>query len=220
MANDRSGREAHIRIVVVDDHALFRAGLVNLLSDFPEFEIVGEAGNGKEALDVIENVNPDLVLLDVNMPVMDGVETVAELKKENKTRVLMLTISKHEEDLFGAITAGADGYLLKNAEPEDLRKSILAVHEGKAILSPDVTAKVLKAVTSKQGYVPDAGLSKREIEVLECLAQGMTTTQIADHLFISENTVKTHVRRILEKLDAGNRTEAVSKATMMGLIRQ
>jgi DNA-binding NarL/FixJ family response regulator len=220
MSIDRSGRDAIIRIVVVDDHALFRAGLVNLLSDFPEFEIVGEAGNGKEALEVIADVEPDLVLLDVNMPVMDGVETVAELKKNHKTRVLMLTISKHEEDLFGAIAAGADGYLLKNAEPEDLKKSILAVHDGKAILSPDVTAKVLKAVISKQGYVPDAGLSKREIEVLESLAQGMTTTQIADHLYISENTVKTHVRRILEKLDAGNRTEAVSKATMMGLIRQ
>lgn len=220
MSLDRSGREPLIRIVVVDDHALFRAGLVNLLSDFQEFSIVGEAGNGKDALGIVSSTEPDVVLLDVNMPVMDGVDTVAELKKTSKARILMLTISKHEEDLFGAITAGADGYLLKNAEPEELKKSIIAVYEGKGILSPDVTAKVLKAVVSKQGFVPDAGLSKREIEVLECLAQGMTTTQIADHLYISENTVKTHVRRILEKLDAGNRTEAVSKATMMGLIRQ
>ncbi|MFN2198740.1 MAG: response regulator [Anaerolineales bacterium] len=220
MAYNHSGEDQIIRIVVVDDHALFRAGLVNLLSDYPEFAIVGEAGNGKDALKIIDSTDPDVVLLDVNMPVMDGVETVTELKKSTKARILMLTISKHEEDLFGAITAGADGYLLKNAEPDELKKSIMAVYEGKAILSPDVTGKVLKAIVSKQGYVPDAGLSKREIEVLECLAQGMTTPQIADQLFISENTVKTHVRRILEKLDAGNRTEAVSKATQMGVIRQ
>lgn len=219
MAVERNPRP--INLVVIDDHALFRAGLINLLSDFPEFNIVGEGGNGQEALQVVAAAEPDVVLLDVNMPVMDGVETVTELKKRSSdVKILMLTISKHEEDLFGAINAGADGYLLKNAEPDDLKKSILAVYEGKAVLSPDVTAKVLKAVVSKQGYTPDAGLSKREIEVLECLAQGMTTSQIAEVLFISDNTVKTHVRRILEKLEAGNRTEAVSKATVMGLIRQ
>lgn len=218
---DRPGRYGPINLVVVDDHALFRAGLINLLSDFPEFKIVGEGGNGEEALTAVEANSPDVVLLDVNMPVMDGVEAVKQLKKKNNDiKVLMLTISKHEEDLFGAINAGADGYLLKNAEPDELKKSILAVYEGKAVLSPDVTANVLKAVVSKEGYTPDAGLSKREIEVLECLAQGMTTSQIAETLFISDNTVKTHVRRILEKLEAGNRTEAVSKATAMGLIRQ
>ncbi len=220
MSSERYGRFQAVRLVVVDDHALFRAGLVNLLAEFPEFEIVGEAGNGREAIEIVLNKQPDVVLLDVNMPVMDGVETVGELKKKSRAKILMLTISKHEEDLFGAINAGADGYLLKNAEPDELRKSILALQEGKAVLSPDVTAQVLKAVVSKQGYVPDGGLSKREIEVLECLAQGMTTAQISADLFISENTVKTHVRRILEKLDAGNRTEAVSKATQMGLIRQ
>jgi DNA-binding NarL/FixJ family response regulator len=220
MAADRVSRSTHVRLVVVDDHALFRAGLINLLNDFPEFQVVGEAGNGRDAIDIIQKVHPDVILMDVNMPVMDGVEAVGELKKKVKARILMLTISKHEEDLFGAINAGADGYLLKNAEPEELKKSILAIAEGKGVLSPDVTYQVLKAVTSKQGFVPDGGLSRREIEVLECLAQGKTTTQISAELFISENTVKTHVRRILEKLDAGNRTEAVSKATQMGLIRQ
>jgi DNA-binding NarL/FixJ family response regulator len=220
MTAERTGQSTRIRLIVVDDHSLFRAGLVNLLSDFPDFEVVGEAGNGQEAMDIIHEKQPDVVLMDVNMPVMDGVEAVSQIKKKSKSRILMLTISKHEEDLFGAINAGADGYLLKNAEPEDLRKSIMAVYEGKAVLSPDVTTPVLKAVVSKQGYIPDGGLSKREIEVLECLAQGMTTSQISASLYISENTVKTHVRRILEKLDAGNRTEAVSKATQMGLIRQ
>lgn len=216
----RSDNKNPVRLVVVDDHALFRAGLVNLISEFPELQVVGEAGNGRDAVEIVIQEKPDLVLLDVNMPIMDGVETVRELKKTTDVRILMLTISKFEEDLFGAISAGADGYLLKNVEPDELRKSIHAVHEGMAVLSPDVTAQVLKVVVSKDGYVPDAGLSKREIEVLECLSIGMTTSQIADELFISENTVKTHVRRILEKLEAGNRTEAVSKATAMGLIKK
>jgi DNA-binding NarL/FixJ family response regulator len=209
-----------VRLVIVDDHALFRAGLVGLLEEMREFEVVGEAGNGKEALNIISSTTPDLVLLDVNMPIMNGVETVAALKEmRNTPRIIMLTISKHEEDLFGAINAGADGYLLKNAEPEELRKAILQVYEGKSVLSPEVTRPLLKAVANSQGMVMDGGLSKRELEVLELLAQGRTTTQIATDLFVSENTVKTHVRHILGKMEASNRAEAVSKATQMGLIR-
>jgi two-component system, NarL family, response regulator DegU len=209
-----------IRLVIVDDHALFRAGLVGLLEDMREFEVVGEAGNGKEAMNVISSTTPDLILLDVNMPVMNGVETVSAIKEmRNPPRIIMLTISKHEEDLFGSINAGADGYLLKNAEPDDLRKAILQVFEGKSVLSPEVTRPLLKAVANSQGMVMDGGLSKRELEVLELLAQGRTTTQIAADLFVSENTVKTHVRHILGKMEASNRAEAVSKATQMGLIR-
>ena len=209
-----------IRLVIVDDHALFRAGLVSLLEEMPEFDIAGEAGNGKDALEVISKANPDLVLLDVNMPIMNGVETVAALRElPASPRVLMLTISKHDEDLFGAINAGADGYLLKNAEPEELRKAILQVAEGKSVISPEVTRPLLKAIAGNQGVLLDGGLSKRELEVLELLAQGRTTTQIAGDLFVSENTVKTHVRHILEKMEASNRAEAVSKAIQMGLIR-
>lgn len=209
-----------IRLVVVDDHALFRAGLISLLGEMPEFQIVGEANNGASALDVIRRVQPDVVLLDVNMPVMGGVETVRALKKESAPKILMLTISKSEEDLFGAIAAGADGYLLKNAEPEELCKSILLVSQGLSVLSPQITRQVMRAVSLEPGASPDNGLSSREMEVLECLAQGYTTTKIAEELFISENTVKTHVRHILEKLEAANRAEAVSKATQMGLIGQ
>lgn len=207
-----------IRLVVVDDHALFRAGLISLLSQMPEFEIVGEAGNGREALVVIEETCPDIVLVDVNMPVMGGIETVEALKPLNRTKILMLTISKHDEDLFGAITAGADGYLLKNAEPDELRRAINLVYEGKSVLSPEVTARVLKAVSNAQGLPPAVGLSRREMEVLSCLSQGMTSAQIASDLFITENTVKTHVRHILEKLEASNRAEAVSRAIQLGLI--
>jgi DNA-binding NarL/FixJ family response regulator len=209
-----------IRLVVVDDHGLFRAGLVSLLTTFPEFEIIGEAGDGREALTVIKATNPDVVLLDVNMPVMDGVETVEILQKDDAPRILMLTISRHDEDLFGAIAAGADGYLLKDAEPEELRKAINLVAEGKSVLSPEVTSRVLKAVSSSHGIPSDIALSKREMDVLKCLADGMTSSQVASELFISENTVKTHVRHILEKLEAANRAEAVSRAIQLGIIHQ
>jgi DNA-binding NarL/FixJ family response regulator len=207
-----------IRLVVVDDHALFRAGLTSLLADMNEFEIVGEASNGMEALDIIHDSQPDIVLLDVNMPGLSGVEVVEKIRESNDCKILMLTISKHEEDLFGAINAGADGYLIKNVDPEDLRKAILQIFEGKSVLSPDVTRPVLKAVTGISNLTTEHDLSSREIEVLNCLAKGMTTIEIASELFISDNTVKTHIRHILEKLDASNRAEAVSKGTQFGLI--
>jgi len=208
-----------IRLVVVDDHALFRAGLINLLNQMPEMEVVGQAGDGKAAIEEVRRAKPDVVLLDIHMPVMGGVETVRHLKQNETCRILMLTISKHDEDLFGAIEAGADGYLLKSAEPDELRRAILWVAEGKSVLSPEVTKRVLQAVGSGKNLTSGVLLSERELDVLQCLAKGMTSVEIAHHLFISENTVKTHVRHILEKLEAGNRAEAVSKAIQMGLIR-
>ncbi len=208
-----------IRIIVVDDHSLFRAGLVSLLSENPEFQIIGEAENGKIAVGLITRLKPDVVLLDVNMPVMTGVDAVKAIRKNNiQSKILMLTISKNEEDLFGAISAGADGYLLKNAEPEELKKAIILVNEGMSVLSPQVTRHVLRKVTVARST--DNELSHRELEVLDCLAQGMTTFQIGSVLFISENTVKTHVRHILEKLEAANRAEAVHKALQIGLLSQ
>ena len=208
-----------LRLVVVDDHALFRRGLVGLLSDMSEFTVAGEAGDGLQALDVISTQKPDLVLLDVNMPKMDGVETVRELRaQKNPVHILMLTISQNDDDLMGAIRAGADGYLLKNTEPEDLRKAILKVAEGQGVLSPEVTARVMHAVAHPVSS-PQQPLSEREMDVLRCLAGGQTTHQISSLLFISENTVKTHIRHILEKMEADNRVEAVGKALKMGLIR-
>jgi len=207
-----------IRLVIVDDHALFRSGLVSLIHGMPAFEVVGEAGNGREAIEIVQRTHPDVVLLDVNMPVMGGVETVRILRQRENCRVLMLTISKQEDDLFGAIAAGADGYLLKNATPEELATAIIRVYEGMSVLAPEVTRQVLRAVNPDQSRTTDLGLSSREMEVLVCLSQGMTTAQISADLFISENTVKTHVRHILEKLEASNRAEAVSKAMQLGLI--
>jgi len=207
-----------IRLVVVDDHALFRAGLISLLDEMDGILVIGEAEDGQGAIQAIRQLQPDLVLLDVNMPGMSGVDVVREIKKDQEIRVLMLTISRSDDDLLRAISSGADGYLLKNAEPEELEKAIHLVNEGFSILSPEVTRKVLDSVNAEPKNQPETDLSKREMEVLVCLSSGQTTNQIAEDLFISENTVKTHVRHILEKLNASNRAEAVSKAIQFGLI--
>ncbi|MGD9092039.1 MAG: response regulator transcription factor [Anaerolineales bacterium] len=209
-----------IRLVVVDDHALFRSGLISLLSGMDEFQVIGEAGNGQEALEIVKETKPDVLLLDVNMPEMGGVETVQALKGSETCRIIMLTISKSDQDLLGAIRAGADGYLLKNASPEELCKAIRYVHDGRSVLAPDITRQVMRAVNVEQPHIINRGLSDREMEVLDCLAEGKTTSQISNELFISDNTVKTHVRHILEKLEASNRAEAVSKAMQIGLIRK
>lgn len=214
-------RNTPLRLVVVDDHALFRRGLIGLLNDMREFKVVGEAGNGKEALSIIQEALPDLVLLDVNMPEMDGIQTVEALRKARlPLHILMLTISQQEEDLMTAIRMGADGYLLKNTEPDDLRKAILRVASGEGALSPEVTGPVMRALARQAELTGQQPLSDRELEVLVCLADGLTTSQIATKLFISENTVKTHVRHILEKMEAANRTEAVSKGIQLGLIQR
>jgi len=211
---------APVRLVVVDDHALFRAGLIGLLNDMPEFKVVGEAANGRDAVEVVRQLKPDVVLMDVNMPVMSGVEAVEALLPDDKTKIIMLTISRQEDDLFGAINAGAEGYLLKNAEPDDLRRAILQVQAGKSVLAPEVTQPIMRAIMNAGTPMGDKGISKREIDVLDALAKGLTTAQIAASLFVSENTIKTHIRHILEKLDASNRAEAVSKANQLGLIHQ
>ncbi len=208
-----------IRLVVVDDHALFRRGLISLLEEMPDFQVIGEAANGQDALGVLEKARPDLVLLDINMPILDGIQALTAIRKSMPDqKVLMLTISQNDEDLIGAIVAGANGYVLKNTEPEILRATILQVYAGNSVLSPEITAKVLQAVRRSQVDRNRGLLSDREVEVLRCLARGQTTAQIANVLFISENTVKTHIRHILEKMEVNNRAEAVARAAQMDLI--
>jgi len=210
-----------LRLVVIDDHALFRRGLIGLLEEIPGFTVVGQAADGVRALPVIEETRPDVILLDLNMPNMDGLGVLRELKgRKIPSRVLMLTISQSDEDLLDAIRSGADGYLLKNTEPEDLRKAILRVAEGQGALSPEVTAPVMRALTHFSDQPASPLLSDRELEVLDCMVDGQTTQQMAGRLFISENTVKTHVRHIFEKLEVSNRAEAVGKAMQMGLIKR
>lgn len=208
----------HIRIVVVDDHTLFRRGLVGLLSEMEGLQVVGEASDGQESLSVIAKQKPDIVLLDINMPGMGGIETLNALEKQGlEYPVLMLTISQQDDDLLGAIHAGAKGYLLKNAEPETLRNTIKQVVAGKSVLAPEVTEQVLRLVRGHQMGARNL-LTEREIDVLRYLARGLTTSQAGSELYISENTVKTHIRHIHEKLDVSNRAEAIAKATQLGLI--
>lgn len=207
-----------IRILVADDHLLFQKGLAGLLSEREEFQLVGEASNGQEAVAISREVEPDVVLMDVHMPQGGGVEAVIALKQDPGPKVLMLTISDKDEDLMAAIEAGADGYLLKNTEPEQLYDSIRNVAAGRSVLSPEVTAPVMRAAAESLPSTATVELSPREKEVIKLLAAGATTPKVAADLVISQSTVKTHIRHILEKLEAGNRAEAVGKAAALGLL--
>jgi len=208
-----------IRLLIVDDHALFRRGVAGLLREQPDFNVVGEADNGQAAVALSPKLNPDVVLMDVHMPGGDGLEAVRALKKMPAVAVLMLTVSDKDRDLMGALAGGADGYLLKSAEPEELFWAIRQVAAGKSILSPEVTARVMRAAAVRSGQTA-VSLSDREQEVLGELARGATTSEIAATLVISENTVKTHIRRILKKLGVNNRAEAVAQAATLGLLSQ
>ena len=208
-----------IRLAVVDDHALFRRGLIGLLSEFEGFEVVGEAANGEDALKLLASLNPDMVLLDINMPGMGGIETLKALRKSDPgLPVLMLTVSQEDSDLLGAIAAGATGYLLKNTEPDALERTLHEVALGKSVLAPEMTAKLFNVLRRSTAAAEDTLLSERELQVLRCLARGLTTAQTSLELFISENTVKTHTRHILEKMGVSNRVEAVARAMESGVL--
>ena len=208
-----------IRLAVVDDHALFRRGLIGLLSEFEGFEVVGEAANGEDALKLLATLNPDMVLLDINMPGMGGIETLKSLRKSDPgLPVLMLTVSQEDNDLLGAIAAGATGYLLKNTEPDVLERTLREVVSGKSVLAPEMTAKLFSVLRRSTAASEDTLLSERELQVLRCLARGLTTAQTSLELFISENTVKTHTRHILEKMGVNNRVEAVARAMESGVL--
>lgn len=207
------------RLVVVDDHALFRSGLVNIIAQMEGYQVVGEAGHGREALDVIREADPDLVLIDVNMPVMDGIETVQAIREQDEeVRLVMLTISRESADLTRAIRAGANGYILKNAEPEELEGMLGAVLDSHAVISPEMTGEVFDLVRRGPGQGEQDLLTDRERDVLECLAEGMTTAEAAEALVVSQNTIKTHVRHILKKLKVSNRAEAVKVGVKKGLL--
>jgi DNA-binding NarL/FixJ family response regulator len=208
-----------IRLLIVDDHSLFRQGLINILTNMPEFVVVGEAANGSEALQMLEKCHADVMLMDINMPQMDGIEAIAAIRERGyKLPVFMLTISKSDKDLFKAIKAGADGYILKNIEPEDLKLAILRGYKGQGFLSPEMTSSVLNVISKGKNQYQKTPLTDRELQILNFLRKGWTTSDISNELVISENTVKTHIRHILEKLSASNRTEAVSIAIQNGII--
>lgn len=201
-------------VLVADDHALFRQGLVRVLLD-AGLDVIGEAGDGNEAIRIVRERAPDVVLMDLHMPDCDGIAATLEVADE--TRVLVLTVSEEDDDLYRAIKAGARGYLLKNVGPRDLVEAVRAVAAGDAVLSPEMTAT---AFAGLRGRVPKTALddlSGREREVLGLIARGLSNRAVAGKLAISEHTVKTYVERIFEKLGVNSRAEAAVIAGEHGI---
>ncbi len=215
-----------IKVLVVDDHTLFRRGIAAVLANQESLEVVGEASDGVEAIEKAKEIAPDVILMDLNMPRCSGLEAIQALQAEMpQVNVLVLTVSEMESDLFAAVKFGARGYLLKKAEPEELIHAIFHIAQGGVIVSPLMAAKlltefkVLRAGVEREPIEEaNADLSPREGEVLQLVAQGATNKEIADSLFISENTVKTHLKSIMEKLHLANRSQAAAYAVKRGLV--
>jgi len=216
-----------VKVLVVDDHTLFRRGIAAVLANQNGLEVVGEAADGLEAIEKAKEIAPDVILMDLNMPRCSGLEAIQALQAEMpQVNVLVLTVSEMEADLFAAVKFGATGYLLKKAEPEELVNAIFHIARGGAIVSPLMATKLLTefkdlaAGTERESIAEaNADLSPREGEVLQLVAQGATNKEIADSLFISENTVKTHLRSIMEKLHLANRSQAAAYAVKRGLVQ-
>ena len=211
-----------IRIVVVDDHVLFREGLMAIIRSEPDLEVVGQAGNVKEAVALIGSLMPDVVLMDFGLPDGTGVDaTRAVLSEYPECRIVFLTMSEEDDDLFSAVRSGAKGYLLKNMHPSKLVATIKSVYEGESALSRSMTLRLMEelARTKAPQHTGDPTLTRRELDVLRELASGFSNSEIADHLFISENTVKYHVHSILDKLGLSDRREAAEYAKKHGLAK-
>ena len=226
-ADDARGVPDPIRVLIVDDHALFRRGLEMVLAEEPDIELVGEASDGAEAVAKAGEALPDVVLMDIRMPKSSGIEACRAMKEvAPSAKIVMLTISDEEEDLFEAIRAGASGYLLKDIPYDEVADVVRAVHGGQSLINPSMAAKLLTefaALAKRDGEeraqeVPAPKLTDREMEVLRLVARGMNNRDIAKELFISENTVKNHGRNILEKLQIHSRMEAVMIAVRENLI--
>ncbi|HEY8340417.1 MAG TPA: response regulator transcription factor [Egibacteraceae bacterium] len=225
MSNAEQPRQDAIRVIVADDHALFRRGLEMVLASEDDIEVVAEAGDGAEVVALAIEHMPDLVLMDVRMPVQGGIAATKAIREAlPHTKILMLTISDEEEDLYDAIKAGANGYLLKEISIDEVADAIRSVHAGQSLISPSMASKLLTefAAMARKGeerqQMPTPRLTDREMEVLALVAQGMNNRDIAKELFISENTVKNHVRNILEKLHLHSRMEAVVYAVREKLL--
>jgi DNA-binding NarL/FixJ family response regulator len=215
--NDRS---TSITLLIVDDHPVVRDGLVAILGTQPDFRLIGEAASGKEALTLARDRQPDVVLLDLEMPGMDGVETIRLLRDDRPDiRVVVFTAFDTDERILSAVRAGAKGYLLKGAPRSELFNAIRVVHQGGSLLQPVVASRLLNRLAAPEstgGRVEE--ITPREMEVLELLVQGKQNKEIAAELSITERTVKFHISSILGKLGAGNRTEAVTIALQKGLV--
>ncbi len=205
-----------IRLLITDDHKVVRQGLRMVLELYPDLEVVGEASNGEEALRMARRLEPDVVLMDLLMPVMNGIEATGEIRRElPNTEVVALTSVLEDASVAGAIRAGAIGYLLKNTEADELRQALRAAAAGQVHLAPEAAARLMREVRSPES--PET-LTGRETEVLKLLARGKADKQIARELFIGESTVKSHVHSLLSKLNVRSRTQAALYAVRVGLV--
>jgi DNA-binding NarL/FixJ family response regulator len=212
-----------IRVAVVDDQELFRRGLTMLLGVEDDIDVVGEAGDGIAATELAATAVPDVILMDVRMPKRSGIEACVAIKEAAPTaRIIMLTVSDEEADLYDAVKNGASGYLLKDSSIDEVAQAIRVVADGQSLISPSMAIKLLdefkQMSRSDRQQVPTPKLTDRELEVLKLVAQGLNNREIAKRLFISENTVKNHVRNILEKLQLHSRMEAVMYAVREKLL--
>lgn len=206
-----------IRILVTDDHPVVREGLVAILGTQPDFTVIGDAASGPATLDLARALRPDIVLLDLEMPEMDGVETLRQLKRVTPTpRVIIFTAFDTDDRILSAVRAGAQGYMLKGAPRGDIFRAIRVVYQGGSLLEPMIAQKLLRQVS--QETPADIALTPRELDVLRLLARGLQNKEIAIELGITGRTTKFHVGSLLRKLGAGNRTEAVAIAAQRGLI--
>lgn len=212
-------------VLIVDDQVLVRAGFAMILSAEPDIDVIGEAGNGIEAIRLARELRPDVILMDIRMPEMDGITATRELRgapQDTCPRVLILTTFDLDDYVYDALRAGASGFLLKDTPPDDLAAAIRVVAAGDSLLSPSITRKLLEEFTKTPATpTPHAGLSdltEREVEVLGQLARGLSNAEIAGELFVSETTVKTHVSHILTKLELRDRVQAVIVAYESGLV--
>lgn len=211
---------APIRVLIVDDHAVVREGLRTFLELQDGIDVVGEAANGEQALDRVAELRPDVVVMDLVMPKLDGVGAMRELQRlGHAPRVLVLTSFLDDERLMPAIEAGAAGYLLKNVDPAELARAVRAAHAGEAMLDPTVAARLVERIAGRERSASTGldELTRREREVLECIARGRSNKQIALELGVAEKTVKTHVGHLLAKLDVADRTQAALLAVREGL---
>lgn len=216
-----------VRVVLVDDQALIRAGFAAILASVPDVEVVGEASDGDEAVDVVRSLRPDVVLMDVRMPGRDGLAATADITADPQladVRVVVLTTFEHEEYVVGALRAGASGFLGKDVGPAELADAVRTVAAGEALLSPRATRSLISRFLTAPAGVPDPddgalrSLTEREREVVALVATGMSNQEIADHLVVSPFTVKTHVNRAMTKLDARDRAQLVVLAYRSGLV--
>lgn len=204
-----------IRIVVADDHPVVRSGLMSMLASQPDFDVVGEAGNGREAVEMVAKLHPGVVLMDLRMPVMDGVAAIEGISENHpETKILVLTTYDSDSDILRAVEAGATGYLLKDSPREELYEAVRSTASGKPLLTPVVAARLMKSIREPR----PRKLSGREVEVLDLVRRGMSNKEVGRELHISEATVKTHLIHTFGKLGVDDRTAAVNTALERGIL--